>query len=79
MAAGDKLKRVSEYCGEIRTRVGIRNLMAETINKLQANSIENVINEYPSGHALVDTRRTKEHISVVLAIRTAATPSMSDG
>ena len=78
MTTGDKLKRVSEYCGEIRTLVGIRNLMAEAINKLQTMFIENVVNEYPSAHALVDTRKIKEHINIVLAVRAATTSSMSD-
>ena len=44
MTTGDKLKRVSAYCGEIRTRVGIRNLMADVINRLPTILIENVIN-----------------------------------
>jgi hypothetical protein len=78
MTTGDKLKRVSEYCSEIRTLVGIRNLMADALNILQANFIEKVINEYPSSHALVDTRTIKEHVNIVLAVRAAATSGMSD-
>ena len=79
MTTEDKLKRISEYCGEIRTLVGIRNLMATAINRLQTSCIENVVNEYPSAHRLVDTRLIKEHIKIVLAIRAAATSGMSDG
>jgi len=78
MTTGDKLKCVSEYCGEIRTLVGIRNLMGEAINRRQTNFIENVVNEYPSAHRLVDTRLIKEHINIVLAVRAAATSGMSD-
>ena len=57
MTTEDKIKRISEYCGEIQTRVGIRNLMTNAINKLHANFIDNAINEYPSSHASVDTRK----------------------
>ena len=78
MTTEDKIKRISEYCGEIRALVGIRNLMADAINKLQANFLENTVNEYPSGHALVDTRKIKAHINILLAVRAAATPGMSD-
>ena len=78
MTTEDKLKRISEYCGEIRTLVGIRNLMGESIIRLQTNFIENVISEYPSAHGLVDTRKIKEHINIVLAVRAAATSGMSD-
>ena len=59
MTTEDKIKRISEYCGEIRARVGIRNLMADAINRLQANFIENAINEYPSEHSLGDTKKLK--------------------
>ena len=78
MLTEDKLKRISEYCGEIRTIVGIRNLMSDALNKLQVMFIENVINEYPSSHALVDTRKIKETIKILLAVRAATTSSMSD-
>ena len=78
MPTEDRLKRISEYCGEIRTLVGIRNLMADVINKLQTLFIENAINEYPSAHTLVDTRKLKEHINIILAVRAAPTPGMSD-
>ena len=53
--------------------------MGEAINRLQTNFIENVVNEYPSAHRLVDTRLIKEHIKIVFAVRTAATSGMSDG
>ena len=79
MTTEDKLKRVSEYCGEIRTRVGIRNLMTDAINKLQTNFIDNVVTEYPNAHRLVDTRLIKERIHIVLAVRAAATSGMLDG
>ena len=78
MTTEDKIKRISEYCGEIRTLVGIRNLMADAINRLQANFIENAVNEYPSAHTLVDTRKIKAHIHILLAVRAATTSSMSD-
>ena len=78
MLTEDKLKRISEYCGEIRTIVGIRNLMADALNKLQVMFIENVVNEYPSSHNLVDTRKIKETIKILLAVRAATTSSMSD-
>ena len=78
MLTENKLKRISEYCGEIRTIVGIRNLMSDALNKLQVMFIENVINEYPSSHALVDTRKIKETIKILLAVRAATTSSMSD-
>jgi hypothetical protein len=77
MSTEDKLKRISEYCGEIRTLVGIRNLMANAINRLHIMFIENAVNEYPSAHALVDTRKIKEDINIQLGIR-AATATMSD-
>ena len=79
MTTADKLKLVSEYFREIRTLIGIQNLMADAINKFQTNFIENVVNEYPSAHRLVDTRLIKEHIKIVLAGRAAATSGMSDG
>ena len=79
MSTEDKLKRISEKCGEVRTRVGIRNHMANAINRLQTNFIENVVNEYPRAHRLVDTRLIKEHINIVSAVRAAATSGMSDG
>ena len=60
MLTEDKLKRISEYCGEIRTIVGIRNLMSDALNKLQIMFIENVVNEYPSSLNLVDTRKLKK-------------------
>ena len=79
MTTGDKLKRVSEYCGEIRTLVGIRNLMTDAISRLQTMFIENGVNEYPSAYTLVDTRKIKEHISILFVVRAgAATSSMSD-
>ena len=78
MLTENKLKRISEYCGEIRTIAGIRNLMSDALNKLQVMFIENVINEYPSSHALVDTRKIKETIKILLAVRAATTSSMSD-
>ena len=78
MTTEDKLKRISEYCGEMRTLVGIRNLMGEAIIRLQSNFIENVVNEYPSAHGLADMRKIKAHINIVLAIRAAATSGMSD-
>ena len=77
MTTEDKLKRISEYCGEIRTLAGIRNLMTDAISRLQANFIENVVNEYPSAYTLVDARKIKERINILLAVR-AATSSMSD-
>jgi hypothetical protein len=79
MTTEDKVKRISEYCGEIRTLVGSRNLMTDAINRLQTMFIENGVNEYPIPHGLVDTRKIKEHINIVLAVRVAAaTPGMSD-
>ena len=68
MTTGDKLKLVSEYCSEIRTIIGIRNLMVDAINKLQTNFIEIVINEYPSAHTLVDTRKIKEYPSLSMFV-----------
>jgi hypothetical protein len=79
MLTTDKLKRVSEYCGEIRTLVGIRNLMTDAINKLQATFIENAANEYPTAHAIVDTRKIKEHINILLGVKAATASRMSDG
>ena len=79
MSTEDKLKRISEYCGEIRTLVGIRNLMTDAINKLQANFIENAASEYPRAHAIVDTRKIKEHINILLGVRAATASRMSDG
>ena len=78
MTTADKLKLVSEYCREIRTIIGIQNLMADAINKLQTNFIETVVNEYPSAHTLVDTRKIKEPINILLGVRAATTSSMSD-
>ena len=78
MPTENKLKRISEYCGEIRTIVGIRNLMSDALNKLQVMFIENVVNEYPSSHTLVDTRKIKETIKILLAVRAATTSIMSD-
>ena len=78
MTTENKIRRISEYCGEIRTIVGIRNLMSDALNKLQVMFIENVISEYPSSHALVDTRKIKETIKILLAVRAATTSSMSD-
>ena len=79
MLTTDKLKRVSEYCGEIRTLVGIRNLMTDALNKLQTNFIENAVNEYPIAWGLIDTRKIKEHINILLGVRAATTSRMSDG
>ena len=78
MTTEDKLKRISEYCGEIRTLVGIRNLMATAINRIQINFIENVVNEYPSSHTFVDTRKIKATIYRLLAVRAATASIMSD-
>ena len=79
MTTEDQIKRISEYCGEIRTLVGIRNLMADAINKLQANFVEDAVNEYPSSYTLVDTRKIKEHINILLGVRAATASRMSDG
>ena len=79
MATDDKIKRIAGYCGDIRTLVGIRNLMADAINRLQANSIENAVNEYPSAHTLIDTRKFRATINILLAVRAATTSTMSDG
>ena len=78
MLTEDKLKRISEYCGEIRTLVGTRSLMTNAINKPQASFIDDVVSEYPSSHTLVDTRKIKEHINIRLAVRAATTSNMSD-
>jgi hypothetical protein len=79
MPTTDKLKLVSEYCGEIRTIIGIQNLMANAINRLQTISIENVVSEYPSAHSLIDSRKIKDHINILLAVRAATASRMSDG
>jgi len=78
MTTENKIRRISEYCGEIRTSVDIRNLMADALNKLQVLFVENLISEYPSSHTLVDTRKIKETIKILLAVRAATTSSMSD-
>ena len=52
--------------------------MTDAIRRLQANFIENLVNEYPSAYTLVDTRKIKERINIILAVRAAATSSMSD-
>ena len=78
MTTENKIRRISEYCGEIRTIVGIRNLMTDALNKLQVIFVENLVSEYPSSHTLVDTRKIKETIKILLAVRAATTSSMSD-
>jgi hypothetical protein len=78
MTTENKIRRISEYCGEIRTIVGIRNLMTDAVDKLQIVFGEKLISEYPSSHTLVDTRKIKETIKILLAVRAATTSSMSD-
>jgi hypothetical protein len=78
MTTENKIRRISEYCGVLRTIVGIRNLMTDALNKLQVLFVENLISEYPSSHTLVDTRKIKETIKILLAVRAATTSIMSD-
>jgi len=73
----DRLKRVSEYTGEMQTLVGLRNHLVSAITRLQDKFIANVSNEYPWRHGLINTRKMKEDLKIQLGIR-AATATMSD-
>ena len=73
----ERLKRVSEHTGELQTLVGLRNHLANAIPRLHDKFSDNLSNEYPSKHGLVDTRKIKEDLKIHLGI-TAATATMSD-
>ena len=74
----DRLRRVFEFTGEMQTLVGLRNALASAIARLQDEFIDNLTNEYPSHHSLVDTRNMKESITLQLGIRAATTSTMVD-
>ena len=73
----ERLKRIAELTGELRTLVGLRNALASAIARLQDKFVDNLVNEYPCRHGLVDTRNIKEDLRIQLGIR-AAIATMSD-
>ena len=72
-----RLKRVSEHTGELQTLVGLRNHLASAITRLHDKFSDNLSNEYPNKHGLVDTRQIKEDLKIQLGIR-VVTATMSD-
>ena len=74
----EKLKRISEITNELQTLTGLRNVLTDAIAKLQEKFIDNVSNEYPNKHGLVNARKIKEDIKIQLGIRAALTSSMID-
>jgi len=74
----ERLKRIAELTGELRTLVGLRNALTNAIARLQVKFLDNLINEYPCKHGLADTRKIKEDIKIQLGIRAALTSSMID-
>ena len=58
----ERLKRIAELTGELRTLVGLRNALASAIARLQDKFSDNLVNEYPRKHGLVDTRKIKEDL-----------------
>ena len=73
----ERLERISEITGELRTLVGLRNALTRIIARLQEQFIDNLVNEYPSKQGLVNTRQIKEDIHIQLGIG-AAIATMSD-
>jgi hypothetical protein len=75
----ERIKRIAEHTGELQTLVGLRNHLVSAITILQDKFSDNLVNEYPCRHGLVDTRKIREDLKIQLGIRAATAPCMSDG
>ena len=58
----EKIKCISEFSEELKTLIGVKNIINSSIDKINDVFLNNVLNEYPSKNKLFNSNKIKENI-----------------
>ena len=74
----EKIKGISEFSEELKTLIGVKNIINSSIDKINHAFLNNVLIEYPSKKNLFNSNKIKENIKIKLGIKNKEMSSMSD-
>ena len=58
----EKIKCISEFSEELRTLIGVKNIINSSIDKIYQAFLNNVLIEYPSKNKLLNSNKIKGNI-----------------